>query len=84
MQYTFVSKKAKQHKLSLTLLSNDNNGLIQIELNGQKLNSQLLVPDTNGEWKSIKGGKIKLKKGENTIRIYTVKGGYEFSSFTLK
>jgi len=84
LQYTIQTDADGKYKLLLTVSSENTSGKIILTVNTKEVKNEIAVPDTSGKWQSVESIDIKLKKGNNIIRVKALAGGFNFKSFELK
>lgn len=83
LQYTISSPKVSEFTVVLQTRSVALNSEIEMLVNGRSYGQHKIT--TNGStWTDLNISKIKLQKGQNTIRIKAVKGGFELKQIALK
>lgn len=85
LQYTIQSKKEKNYSFSINY-SSQNDSTIRIEDASGKQLAKISIASTSGieNWKTVSAQSIKLKNGENKIRIYFENEGVNINNFELK
>jgi endoglucanase len=81
LQYTVNVAEKGRYALQFSVSAEKEGGALSILSDGQVLGQSLTIPFTaTADWKVITAKGIKLKKGENKIRIKADKGGFRFKS----
>ena len=82
LQYTIDILQKGNYTIGLEVASSTSDGSISISSGTNKLKKNMVVPNTGGlnKWQTIKIKNITLNKGKQTIKIFFVKGGYNFKS----
>jgi endoglucanase len=80
LQYTVNTKEKGAYNIDLQVQS-DKGASIMIIVNGVPIKPATVT--ANSSWHSFKLGKFKLKKGENTIRVYGSAGTFNFKALTI-
>ncbi|ADY53618.1 glycoside hydrolase family 5 [Pseudopedobacter saltans DSM 12145] len=83
LQYTINVAKAGTYKLNVKASSKDNTGEISLNINGTNLSNSLSNPIKGEELKLYSLGNVKLKQGENKIRVVARKGGFDLKEIQL-
>jgi hypothetical protein len=83
LKYTVTASKAGTYNVVLNVSSSKGGGKAGVGANGGKV-SEMTVPDTKDQWQKLAVGKVSLKKGQNSIKILAVEGGFKFHSLEIK
>ena len=83
--YTTQVEKSENYRLSYVTASTNDSGVINIYDNNKLLLQNLKVENTGSDtnFKTSEPSIIFLKKGINKIKIYFVKGGFNFKGFRV-
>lgn len=83
LQYSFYSEYDKDFDISMKYSNSNHKGEVYLtDKNGKKLTQKTILPSPSTNTISI--GTIKLKKGNNTLRVVFEKGDLDFYSLIFK
>lgn len=85
LQYTIHILVSGKYNLVFTVASKNGDGLMTIKDGNTSLAENVQIPATGNyeNWKTVMAANIDLRKGVHQLRIYAVKGGYNFTSITF-
>ncbi len=85
LQYTIRILDPGKYNLVFTVASKNGDGLITIKDGNSPLAENVQIPATGDyeNWKSVTAANTELSKGIHQLRVYAVKGGYNFASITF-
>lgn len=83
MQYTVNAEKQGDYLMTLTVLSKDITGRLNLTVNGKVIKDDFVILNTAGRWQPVEMRSIPLVKGANLIRIKAQNGGFNLKSFKL-
>ncbi|HEY5824191.1 MAG TPA: cellulase family glycosylhydrolase [Cyclobacteriaceae bacterium] len=84
LQYSIKADGEGKYKLQLTVSAENTSGKILLTVNAKDIKNAVAVPNTNGQWQTVESAEIKLKQGNNVIRVKAQSGGFNFKSIALK
>ncbi|MDR0412717.1 MAG: cellulase family glycosylhydrolase [Dysgonamonadaceae bacterium] len=83
LQYTIDVEKEGKYLLSLRTSHAAEGGRLHLTVNGEPA-GDVTVPDGSaGEWTLSAGRETALKKGQNTLRVFIDKGGFDLNYIRL-
>ena len=84
LQYTLDVQKPGVYTIGLRVASKGG-GAAALRVNGEALPSSIIIPDTGGltNWQTVAKERVRLKKGQNTLRIKVEKGGFNLNHIQL-
>ncbi len=85
LQYTIHILESGRYNLVFTVASKNGDGMMTIKDGNTSLAENIQIPATGDyeNWKRVITPSIELVKGDHQLRVYAVKGGYNFSSITF-
>ncbi|MBU0711877.1 cellulase family glycosylhydrolase [bacterium] len=87
VNYTAEIVYGGKYNISFQIASTSNNGKVQVLLDDQTIIDSIDIPNTGGwqNWQTITVESVDLPKGNHTIKLNYLKGGFNFRkmSFTL-
>jgi hypothetical protein len=84
LQYTIEAKEGGVYNLQLRTAADSTSGVVGLQLNGSPVQKVLaLRKGAKGQWVTTSAKALTLKKGTNKLRIYIVKGGFDFNYIKL-
>jgi endoglucanase len=84
LQYTLEVPVSGTYQLQLRTATDSASGAVDLRLNGAAVQRNLpLIKGDKGKWLYTTAKPITLKKGTNKLRIYAVKGGFDFNQIKL-
>ncbi|MHC2993751.1 glycosyl hydrolase family 5 [Pontibacter sp. HJ8] len=84
LQYTLQVQKAGTYSLGLRIAS-ENPGSVSLQANGAAIPGTIAIPATGSStnWQTIGKTGVRLKKGQNTLRVQVEKGGFDLNYIQL-
>jgi endoglucanase len=85
LQYTIYVLESGRYNLVFTVAAKNGDGLLSAKDGNTSLAENIQIP-TTGEtenWKTVMATNIELNKGVHKLRIYAVKGGYNFAAISF-
>jgi endoglucanase len=85
LQYTIYVLESGRYNLVFTVAAKNGDGLLSAKDGNTSLAENIQIP-TTGEtenWKTVMATNIELNKGVHQLRIYAVKGGYNFAAISF-
>ncbi len=82
MKYTVTASKAGTYDVVLNVSSSRLGSSTSVSANGSKA-PEIEVPETKDQWQKLPVGKVTLKKGQNSVVVSAVSGGFKLQSIEL-
>jgi endoglucanase len=85
IQYTIYVQESGRYNLVFTVASKNGDGLLTIKDRNSTLAENIRIPSSGDyeNWKTVKTSNLELSEGLHHLRIYAVKGGYNFAAITF-
>jgi endoglucanase len=83
LQYTINVKNDGTYRLSLGVSTDAGKGAISVVINAQNMGEPKQLTGTGPGWTYVDMGSVKLKKGNNRIRIVASSGGFNLKELKL-
>jgi endoglucanase len=85
IQYTIHVLESGKYNLVFTVAAKNGDGLMKIKDGNIELAENIKIPATGDyeNWKTVTATNINLSEGIHHLRIYTIKGGYNFTDITF-
>ncbi len=84
LQYTLDVKKAGNYRIGLRVAS-EKEGKVLLLANGAASSQSIAIPATGGTttWQTVTAKGVRLKKGQNTLRVKVEEGGFNLNHLQL-
>jgi endoglucanase len=85
LQYTIHVLESGKYNLVFKIATKNGDGLITIKDGNTTLAENIKIPSTGDfeNWQTVTAVNINLNEGIHHLRVYTVKGGYNFATITF-
>ncbi len=85
LQYTIHVLESGRYNFIFKIAAKNGDGLLSVKDGNTTLAENIQIPSTGDyeNWKTISVTNIELSKGVHRLRIYAVKGGYNFAAITF-
>lgn len=85
LQYTIVLDKTAEYSLDIRYASDSLASKLYIEVDGEIIAQNLILPITGGEyeWETVSFSEIKLPEGEHKLRLVFDNGGASLNYFSI-
>jgi endoglucanase len=85
LQYTIYVLESGRYNLVFTVAAKNGDGLLSAKDGNTSLAENIQIPTTGetGNWKTVMATNVELNKGVHKLRIYAVKGGYNFAAISF-
>lgn len=85
LQFTIQVKETGVYNLQLRTAADSGSGIVNLQLNRATVLQNLsLKKGGKDQWMTTPARAVTLKKGVNTLRVYVVKGGFNFNYIKLE
>ncbi|HEY4936913.1 MAG TPA: cellulase family glycosylhydrolase [Puia sp.] len=85
LQYTINVLESGKYNLVFTVAAENGEGLLSVNDGKSPIAQNVKIPATGSyeDWKTVKVANIELSKGTHQLRVYAVKGGFNFAAISF-
>ncbi len=85
LQYTVRVEEAGAYTVGLVSASSEGGGSVSLEMEGQPVAADVLLPNTGGEmvWQTTAVPDVPLQRGTNRLRLRVEQGGFNLKALTF-